>query len=280
MRQDVDLDNVDIEIELLLDAINMKYGYDFKGYSRAHIKRRVIRRLSLSGLSSILELAHKVIYDRAYFDNVLLDFSINVTEMFRDPVFYKKFRQEVVPILKTYPFIRVWHAGCATGEEVYSMSILLKEEGLLERAQIYATDFNDVVLQKAKDGIYPIEVIKEYTYNYQQAGGHASFADYYIAKYDSVIMESSLKKKIIFADHNLVTDGVFGEMNVIICRNVMIYFDKILQNKVVNLFHSSLANGGFLCLGIKESLKYIDLKNDFELIADKERIYKKSCYNV
>lgn len=269
------LDTEDIEIRLLLEAIYLKYGYDFRGYSDAHMKRRIARRMIAAGLSNIAEMQQRVLYDEDFFRTLLADFSINVTEMFRDPHFYKKFRQDVVPVLKTYPFIKIWHAGCSTGEEVYSMAILLTEEGLFDRAQIYATDFNETVLQTAKEGIYPIDSIKDYTYNYQKAGGSASFADYYTAKYDSVILNQSLKKKIIFADHNLVTDGVFGEMHVIVCRNVLIYFKRELQDRVLRLFADSLANGCFLCLGTKETIQFSSSSNMFEIVAEKEKIYKK-----
>jgi chemotaxis protein methyltransferase CheR len=271
----MDIENIDIEIQLLLEAIYLKYGYDFRSYSRAHIKRRVLRRQALSRIDSISIMIYKAIYDKEFFDILLSDFSINVSEMFRDPHFYKALRNEVIPILSTYPFFNIWHAGCSSGEEVYSMAILLKEAGIYDRAQIYATDFNATVLQKAKDGVYPIDLMKDYTYNYQQAGGIASFADYYVAKYDYAIMDQTLKKKIIFADHNLVTDGVFGEMNVIICRNVLIYFDSELQNRVINLFHSSLCNGGILCLGSKESLKNADSAKNLEPIDSKEKIFQK-----
>jgi chemotaxis protein methyltransferase CheR len=195
--------------------------------------------------------------------------------MFRDPLFYKSVRKEVIPILKTYPFLKIWHAGCSSGEEVYSMAILLQEEGLLEKTQIYATDFNQSILQKAKDGIYPIKYLKEYTSNYQNAGGLASFSDYYNANYDSAIFHNSLKKNIVFADHNLVFDGVFGEMNMIVCRNVLIYFDKVLQNKVIKLFKESLIPGGVLCLGSKESLKFSEQYYSFEPLFEKEKIYRK-----
>lgn len=276
IEQDLlDMENIDIEIQLLLEAIYLKYGHDFRAYSRAHIKRRVLRRQAISKIDSLSKMIYKVIYDKEFFDILLTDFSINVTEMFRDPHFYKAFRNEVIPVLSTYPFFNVWHAGCSSGEEVYSMAILLKEAGLYDRAQIYATDFNQSVLQKAKEGIYSIDLMKEYTYNYQQSGGTASFADYYVAKYDFAIMDQSLKKKIIFADHNLVTDGVFGEMNVIICRNVLIYFDNELQNRVINLFHDSLCNGGILCLGSKESLKNADCVKNLEPVVGKEKIYRK-----
>jgi len=268
--------NQEIDIQLLLEAIKMKYGYDFRNYSSAHMKRRILYRLSVTdGINSIAEMQHKVIHDKEFFRSVLADFSINVTEMFRDPSFYIAFRKEVIPILKTYPFIRIWHAGCSTGEEIYSMAILLKEEGLQDRTQIYATDFNNKALQKAKEGIYDIGNIKEYTYNYQKSGGKSSFSDYYIAQYDSVIFEQSLKKKITFAEHNLVTDGVFGEMHVIVCRNVLIYFNKQLQNNVIKLFSDSLSNGCFLCLGSKESIKFSSSSDSFEDFVSSEKIYRK-----
>lgn len=270
-----ELENEEIEIYLLLEAINMKYGYDFRNYSRAHMRRRIHNRMSLSGIGSVAEMLHKIIYNKEFFNQILSDFSINVTEMFRDPSFYIAFRKHVIPILKTYPFIRIWHAGCSTGEEIYSMAILLKEEGLYDRAQIYATDFNKTVLQRAKEGIYDIDDIKEYTYNYQRAGGKASFSDYYVAQYESVIFNSSLKKKITFAEHNLVTDGVFGEMNVIICRNVLIYFNKELQSSVMKLFSDSLSNGCFLCLGSKENIKFTTSAENFQEVVANEKIYSK-----
>ncbi len=268
-------ENENIEIELFLQAIYMKFGYDFRNYGKAHIKRRVRHRLSVSDFDNVCELINKMLYDPVFYQEVLQDLSITVTEMFRDPDFYLAVRKEVVPLLKTYPFIKIWHAGCATGEEVYSMAILLKEEGLLKRSQIYATDFNQMALQKARNGIYPIERIKEYTQNYQKSGGKASFSDYYNARYESVILNESLKENIVFADHNLVTDGVFGEMNLVICRNVMIYFDKELQNKVIKLFYDSLVPGGFLCLGSKESLRFADIAHKFDVTTEKQKIYRK-----
>jgi chemotaxis protein methyltransferase CheR len=195
--------------------------------------------------------------------------------MFRDPLFYKEIREEVVPYLLTYPFIKLWHAGCSAGQEVYSTAILLKEEGLLPRVQIYATDFNEMILDKAKEGIYPVGNIKSYTENYQKAGGKSSFADYYTAQYDFVLIKQSLKERILFSFHNLVTDGIFGEMNVIFCRNVLIYFNKELQNKVLKLFYDSLVPGGFLCLCTKESLKFSEVEASFEMISPVEKIYRK-----
>ena len=264
-----------IEIRLLLEAVHRKYGYDFRDYSKAHIKRRIKHRIQLTDFNSISEMTHRVLYDQSFFETFLLDLSINVTEMFRDPSFYLKLREKVVPFLKTYPFIKVWNAGCATGEEVYSIAILLKEEGLYEKTQVYATDFNQVVIEKAKEGIYPVNSIKKYTQNYQKAGGLGSFADYYTANYDSVIFDQSLKKNIVFADHNLVTDSVFGEMNMIVCRNVLIYFNRNQQGRVIGLFLNSLCPGGFLCLGSKEDLRFSEHFSDFSIISEKGKIYRR-----
>lgn len=257
-----------VEISLLLEAIYLHYGYDFRDYSRAHIKRRINHRKTISGLQTITRIQEKVLYDRDFFNQLLMDFSINVTEMFRDPEFYQFLRNRVVSRLKTYPFVKVWVAGCSSGEEVYSMAILFKEEGIYDRVQIYATDFNENVLAKAKEGIYPVKVMKRYSENYSRSGGVKDFSDYYIAKYDSAMMSGELKENIVFADHNLVTDGAFGEMNMVVCRNVLIYFTRDLQKRVVELFAESLAPGGFLCLGSKESITFIDSRrrfNDFEV---------------
>ncbi len=265
----------DIEIELLLEGILKRFGYDFREYNRAHVKRRLLHRVASLHLSSISQLQHKILHEDLFFQVILQDLSINVTEMFRDPTFYKTLRAEVIPILKTYPYLKIWHAGCSTGEEVYSVAILLLEEGLLERTQIYATDFNPQVIEVAKKGIYPVSRIKEYTYNYQVAGGKHSFSNYYTARYDSVIFDSDLKKNIVFAEHNLVTDHVFAEVNLIICRNVLIYFNKQLQNRVVKLFNESLIKGGYLGLGSKENLMFTDVFDAFEIVDSKEKIYHK-----
>jgi len=266
---------INIEIDLILDAIFQKYGYDFRNYSRAHVKRRLLHRLAGSHLKSLSQMQHEVLYDPSFFQEILKDLSINVTEMFRDPKFYLALRTEIIPLLKTYPFIKVWHAGCSTGEEVYSFAIVLKEEGLYDRVQIYATDFNRSVLDIAKKGIYPINRIKEFTANYQQAGGKQSFSDYYMADYNSVIFDQSLKKNIVFAEHNLVTDSVFAEFNIIICRNVLIYFNRELQNKVFTLFTESLINGGFLCLGSKETLQFSQNAGLYDVLNAYEKLYKK-----
>jgi chemotaxis protein methyltransferase CheR len=269
----------DIEIQLLIDAMYYRYGYDFRNYSRAHMKRRIKNRIGLSNYLSVNQLMLDMLNSEQVFKDLLPDFSINVTEMFRDPDFYSCFREEIIPILKTYPKLNIWHAGCSTGEEVYSMAIMLKEEGLYSRCQIYATDFNENVLKIAKEGIYPLDVVKTYTTNYIKAGGKESFSDYYIAKYESIILDQELKNNIIFAEHNLVTDGVFNEMHVIVCRNVMIYFDNELQAKVLNLFHKSLRPGGVLCLGTKESIKDKENSVNFKALESNLKIYRKRVGN-
>lgn len=265
----------DIEVQLFIEAIYLKYGYDFRNYSRAHMKRRIINRMRLSSFQSISHMQFEVLRDEELFAKILPDFSINVTEMFRDPAFFSEVRKSVIPLLKTYPNLKIWHAGCSSGEEVYSMAILLKEEGLLDRCQIYATDFNETILKAAKEGIYPLEIAKDYTTNYINSGGKESFSDYYTAKYNSIILDHSLKENIVFAEHNLVTDGVFGEMHLIMCRNVLIYFDKVLQRKVFSLFDKSLRAGGFLCLGTKETLNNSENNQRFETLNFDYRLFRK-----
>lgn len=265
----------DIEIRLLLEAIYQLYGYDFRSYSQASMRRRIMHRLTMSGFSTVLQMTDRVLRDRQFFVTLLNDLTVNVTEMYRDPEFYKAFRDEVVPVLKTFPFIKIWHAGCATGEEIYSMAILLEEEGLYERAMLYATDIDKNVLASAKKGIYPIHAFKQYAENYRRAGGRHSLSDYATARYDSVIMEQRLKRNIVFADHDLATDQVFGEMHVILCRNVLIYFDRSLQQRVFRLFDDSLDLGGYLCLGTKESLRFSGDEDAFEVVNKPMRIFRK-----
>ncbi len=266
----------EIEARLLFEGIFMKYGYDFRNYSHAHLTRRINQFIRLNDIKTISELQEKILWNPSMFSKFLKNLSINVTEMFRDPGFYLAFREKVVPILSTYAHIKVWHAGCSTGEEVYSMAILFKEENLLNRTQIYATDFNKTVLDIAKQGIYPAKEIEQYNKNYKEAGGKKELSDYYTSKYGSVLLDKSLSKKIVFADHNLVTDDVFAEVNLIICRNVLIYFNKELQNHVISLFDRSLTNHGILCLGSKESLKFTDFENHFITIDKVGKIYKKN----
>jgi chemotaxis protein methyltransferase CheR len=265
----------DNELSSLLDTVYGQFGYDFRQYSEAHVRRRVMNRLILSGLKSVSEVEDKVLHDEKFAGQLLQDLSITVTEMFRDPGFYQALREKIIPVLKTYSFIKIWHAGCSTGEEAYSMAILLQEEGLYDRTTIYATDFNQQALDRAREGIFSTEVMKEYTYNYQKSGGHESFSNYYTSKYNRAIMSQALKKNIVWANHNLVTDGVFAEVHLVMCRNVMIYFEKDLQNRVHGLFYNSLANGGILCLGIKESLRFSDFADKYSDIDKKQRIFKK-----
>ncbi len=269
------LESQDIEIRLLIDAIFRKYGYDFRNYSQAHIKRRILNRFQLSGLNTISEMTHKILYDSDFVDKILMDLSITVTEMFRDPTFYKAVRQCVLPVLRSAPFVKIWHAGCASGEEVYSMAIMLKEEGLLHKTQIYATDFNPLIIQYAREAEYPTNRIKEFTVSYQKAGGKRSFSDYYTADHKSAKLNDNLKKNIVFDNHNLVTDSVFAEINLVVCRNVLIYFDRQLQDKVIRLFMDSMPGGGFLCLGSKETLQFSTHNESFEPVVEHERVYIK-----
>jgi len=271
----MDQDTSEPDISMLLEAVYHKYGYDFRQYSKAHIRRRILNRLMMSGLESISQMQSRVLTDEIFATQLLQDLSITVTEMFRDPGFYKSVREIVVPVLKTYPFIKIWHAGCSTGEEAYSMAIVLQEEGLYDRTTIYATDFNQQALGLAKEGIYSNKTMKEYTLNYQQSGGKESFSDYYNSDCNNVIMNQSLKKNIVWANHNLVTDSVFAEIHLILCRNVLIYFDRNLQNKVQNLFYNSLIKGGILCLGSKESLSSADVYGNYTESDKKHRIFKK-----
>ena len=263
-----------MEIELLLEAIYRHYGFDFRSYAFSSIRRRIWKRVNAEGLSNVTALQERILHDSKVMERLLLDLSINVTAMFRDPGFYRAFREDVVPLLRTYPFIRVWHAGCSTGEEVYSMAILLEEEGLLARSRLYATDINEVVLQQARAGIFPLERMQEYTENYIKAGGKRSFSEYYTAKYDGALFSPALTEHVVFSQHNLVTDRSFSEFNVILCRNVLIYFDKSLQARVQGLFYDSLVHFGILGLGSKESLKFSQYEDCYEQIAT-EKIYRK-----
>ena len=263
-----------IEIELLLEGVFRQYGFDFRSYAFASIRRRLWKHITAAGLRTISALQEQVLHDPVAMDRLLLDLSVNVTAMYRDPVFYQAFRQEVVPRLRTYPFIRVWHAGCSTGEEVVSMAILLQEEGLYDRARIYATDINEVVLQQARTGIFPLDRMQEYTENYIRAGGTRSFSEYYTARYDGALFSPALLANVVFSQHNLATDRSFAEFNVIICRNVLIYFDRTLQARVHALFYESLATFGVLGLGSKESLRLSPFEACYEPLGT-SRLYRK-----
>jgi chemotaxis protein methyltransferase CheR len=263
------------EIRLLLEGVFRHYGYDFRDYAPSSVRRR-LRYLMLSeSLTSISALTDRLMQDPAWLDRLLAAFSINVSAMFRDPSFYSALRQKLVPILRTYPFVRIWHAGCSTGEEVYSTAILLHETGLYDRCRVYATDINEAALRKARDGIYPLTAMKAYTANYIQAGGTSAFSEYYTAEYDNAIFRPWLRRNIVFAQHNLAMDTSFNELHLIICRNVMIYFNRALQNRVIDLFSASLVRLGFLCLGSKESLRGTGGEAAYDVLDADERIYRK-----
>jgi chemotaxis protein methyltransferase CheR len=264
-----------IEIDLLLEAIYRRYGFDFREYAAASLKRRLWRRIHAEGLESVSGLQERVLHDPACMERLLLDLSINVTSMFRDPSFYVAFREKVAPLLRTYPFTRIWNAGCSTGEEVYSLAILLAEEGLYERARIYATDINEAVLERAKAGVFPLDKMRDYTENYIRAGGKAAFSEYYVAAYGGARFSRSLVENVVFAQHNLVSDRSFNEFNAIMCRNVMIYFDRSLQARVHGLFHESLAQFGVLALGHKETIAFSPFESAYEELDAQERIYRK-----
>jgi chemotaxis protein methyltransferase CheR len=264
-----------LEIELLLEGVFRHYGFDFRSYAYASLRRRVWKRIEAEGLATVSALQDRVLHDPDAMNQLLLDLSVNVTAMFRDPSFHAAFRRLVVPMLRTYPFIRVWHAGCSTGEEVYSMAILLEEEGLYDRARIYATDINEVVLQQAKEGIFPLNRMQEYTENYIRAGGSRSFSEYYTAKYDGALFSPALTRNIVFSQHNLVSDAPFNEFNVILCRNVMIYFNRGLQERTHNLFHESLAMFGILGLGSRESLRFMPHEHMYEPLVPGEKLYRR-----
>ena len=271
----VDPELEQLEIELLLEAVYRRYGFDFRQYAQASLKRRLWRRAYAEGASSLSDLQAKLLHQPQSMERLLLDLSINVTSMFRDPTFYLAFREKVVPQLHTYPFTRIWCAGCSTGEEVYSLAIVLQEEGLYERTRIYATDINESVLATAKAGIFPLEKMQHYTKNYIRGGGKHDFSRDYLAAYEAAQFSKTLTENVVFAQHNLAMDRAFNQFNVIVCRNVMIYFDKPLQDRVHALFHESLEQFGVLALGHKETLAFTALADRYEQLDPAERIYRK-----
>lgn len=265
----------DEEIDLLLTDVLDIYGYDFTDYSKASLKRRVNRIYILDKFTGFTEFRYKVRKDHEYFRRFVEEITVNVTEMFRDPLFYKTLVDEVLPVLATHPFIRIWHAGCSTGEEVYSMAILLKEANLLQKSLLYATDLNPGVLEKLRKGIFPLSQMKQYSENYILSGGKKDFSSYYTSKYDWAKFDDSLQHKMIVSTHNLVADRSFNEFQLIICRNVMIYFDKDLQEKVLRLFDDSLEKLGFLALGTKENIRFSSIGKKYTQIENKEKIWRK-----
>ncbi len=264
-----------IEIELLLEAIDRHYGFDFRGYALGSLRRRLWRSAAEEGVRSISGLQEKVLHEPEAMERLLAGLSVNVTTMFRDPTFYVAFREHVVPLLRTYPFIRVWNAGCSTGEETYSLAILLEEEGLYERARIYATDFNSEVLARARAGELPLDRMQEYTQNYQRAGGARDFSAYYSVDGALAKLDEHLSEHVVFAQHNLASDRSFNEFNVVLCRNVLIYFGRDLQRRVHRLFYDSLARFGVLGLGQKETLRFTGLEDCYEELDPREKLYRR-----
>ena len=269
------LDLEALELQLLLEGVFRQYGFDFREYAPASLKRRVWRRVHAEGEQTISGLLARVLHEPEVMERLLLDLSINVTSMFRDPTFYLAFREKVAPLLHTYPFTRIWVAGCSTGEEVYSLAILLTEEGLYDRTRIYATDINEMVLDRARAGVFPLDKMQEYTENYIRAGGKSSFSEYYLAKYEGALFERTLTENVVWAPHNLVQDRSFNSFNVILCRNVMIYFDRSLQARVHGLLHESLERFGILALGHKESIRFSGFEGNYEELDGPEKLYRK-----
>ncbi|MBQ5943016.1 MULTISPECIES: protein-glutamate O-methyltransferase CheR [unclassified Massilia] len=265
----------DIELRMLVEAVYLKYNYDFRDYTGASQKRRVLVAMREMGCDTVSALQAKVLHEPDGFAQLLQYLTIPVTEMFRDPEYFLAVREQVAPFLRTYPSLKIWVAGCSTGEEVYSLAILLKEEGLLERSIIYATDINPQSLEAARRGVFPLERMRLYTENYQKAGGTRAFSDYYVAAYDGAKFDRSLVENVTFADHSLATDSVFSETHFVSCRNVLIYFNRQLQDRVLGLFHESLCHRGFLGLGSKESIDFSSYAQRFEPLARRERLFRK-----
>jgi chemotaxis protein methyltransferase CheR len=265
----------DIELQLLLEGIYRQYGFDFRNYALSSLKRRVCNFIRSENVANISALQERILHDSVWLDRFVYAMSVNVSAMFRDPGFFKEFRHKVVPLLKTYPFIRIWHAGASMGEEVYSLAILLQEEGIYDRCRIYATDINENILKKAKDGVYPLELMQTYTGNYIKSGGTQSFSRYYTAAYDRAIFQSALRENIVFAQHNLATDSSFNEFHVILCRNVMIYFNTELQSHVHKLLFESLVVLGVLGLGARESLRFSPHEGSYENLSSTDKIYRR-----
>jgi chemotaxis protein methyltransferase CheR len=265
----------DIELRLLIEAVYLKYHYDFRGYALASLKRRMASAMTRFGCSTLSQLQDKLLHDAATFPALLDYFTVQVSEMFRDPGYYKALREEVVPLLRTYPSLKVWVAGCSAGEEAYSLAILLREEGLLERTLVYATDINADALKKAEAGVYPLDQIALYTQNHQKSGGRSSLSDHYTAAYGRAVFDKSLRRQMVFSDHSLATDSVFAEVHLVSCRNVLIYFDRILQDRAIGLFAGSLVRQGFLGLGSKESLRFSAHREAFDDFVPQERLYRR-----
>ena len=267
----------DIEIRLLVQAVHLRYGHDFRDDAQASLKRRVLQAQQRMKATSISALQERVLHDPQAFSELLQYLTVPVSEMFRDPAYFLALRRQVVPVLRTYPSLKVWVAGCSTGEEPYSLAILLQEEGLLERTILYATDINHASLEKARQGIFQLDAMQAFTRNYQEAGGTRSFSDYYTAAYGGAVFDRGLREAITFADHSLATDSVFSETQFVSCRNVLIYFNRALQDRALGLFHESLSHRGFLGLGSKETLDFSAYADRFDVVSRRERIYQRKA---
>ncbi|CAN5613654.1 protein-glutamate O-methyltransferase CheR [soil metagenome] len=265
----------DEDFDLLLNELFHLYGYDFTNYAMASLKRRVNRLLIINRFSSFAELFYRVKSDPDFLKHLVEELTVNVSEMFRDPLFFKTLREKVIPVLATHPFIRIWHAGCASGEEVYSMAIMLEEANLLHKSLIYATDLNATVIENINKGLFPISQMKLYSQNYIQSGGKKDFSSYYKAKYDWARFDEKLKAKVIVATHNLVSDRSFNEFQLICCRNVLIYFNKELQDTALTLFDDSLESLGYLALGSKENIRFSKISGKYTQLENKEKIWRK-----
>jgi chemotaxis protein methyltransferase CheR len=265
----------DLEMRLLIDAIYLKYHFDFRSYATASMRRRMTAAMGRFGCATLSQLQDRVLHDAAFFALLLDYLTVQVSEMFRDPAYFRSLRENVVPLLRTYPSLKIWVAGCSAGEEVYSLAILLREEGLLERSMIYATDINPQALQRAEAGVYELDRMATFTTNHQQSGARSSLSDYYTAAYGRAIFDKSLRERIVFSDHSLATDSVFAEVQLVSCRNVLIYFDKALQDRALGLFHEALCRKGFLGLGSKESLRFSAYSHAFDDVVREDRIFQK-----
>lgn len=265
----------EIEVDLLLEAVHRVRGYDFRQYARASLRRRIANQVKSEQVATVSALLDRALHDDACMDRLLQGLTVTVSAMFRDPPFFRALRERVVPMLRTYPFVRIWQAGCSLGEEAYSLAIVLEEEGLAERCRIYATDISEAILARARDGIYPLDLMRKYTENHGKAGGRRPFSEYYTAAYDNAVLRPSLRDRVVFAQHNLVTDGVFNEFNLVLCRNVMIYFNRDLQGRVHRLLYDSLASFGVLGLGAQESLTLTAIEEHYEVLDAGNRLYRR-----
>lgn len=266
----------DLELQLFIEAIYLKYDYDFRDYAVASLKRRVTAAMTRFGVSTLTQLQDRVIHDPRTFAPLLDFLTVQVSEMFRDPAYFLALRKQVIPFLRTYPSLKIWVAGCSTGEEAYSLAILLREEGLLERTLIYATDINEAALEKAQAGVYEVDRLSGFTENHRASGGKTSLSDYYTAAYGRALLDPSLRSRIVFSDHSLATDAVFAEVQFVSCRNVLIYFNRTLQDRALGLFHEALCHKGFLGLGSKESVRFSAHAKSFQEFVGPDRIYRRA----